>query len=297
MCGWDDASVRDTVSRLHQPAKMSELEYTAQRTAVHPDLLEPPPEEELDYIERNRASWEQWAPARIAAGRKAWQTDELLWGLWGTPESELRLLDGFDSREDAIELGSGTAATSAWLARRGLRPVAVDFAKAQLRAAETFQREFGPRFPLVPANAEEVPFDSESFDLAISEYGASVWCSPHRWLPEVHRLLRPEGRLIFFTSSAILMTCTPADGGTVGDRLVQDYFARYRVEFEAHGSVEFHLTHGHWVRLLRATGFMIDNLIEEIKPPLSAKPSFNLVSPEWAQRWPSEEIWIAHKAS
>ena len=102
MCGWDDARVRDTVSRLHQPAKMSELEYSAQRTAVHPELLEPPAEEELDYIERNRASWERWAPARIAAGRKAWQTDELLWGLWGTPESELRLLDGFDSRERII---------------------------------------------------------------------------------------------------------------------------------------------------------------------------------------------------
>jgi SAM-dependent methyltransferase len=276
---------------------MSELEYGAQRTAVHPELLRRPAGEQLDYIERNRAAWERWAPARIAAGRKAWQTDELLWGLWRTRESELRLLDGFDSCEDAIDLGSGTAAISAWLARRGLRPVAVDFSKAQLRAAETFQHEFGPRFPLVPANAEDVPFDSESFDLAISEYGASVWCSPYRWLPEAHRLLRPEGKLIFFTSSAILMTCTPANGGTVGDRLIQDYFARYRVEFETHGSVEFHLTHGHWVRLLRAAGFVIDNLIEEIRPPLSAEPSFNLVSPEWAQRWPSEEIWIAHKAS
>ena len=156
----------------------------------------------------------------------------MLWGLWGTRESELRLLDGFESREDAIELGSGTAAISASLARRGLRPVAVDFAKAQLRTAETFQHEFGPSFPLVLANAEDVPFDSESFDLAISEYGASLWCSPHKWLPEAHRLLRPEGRFIFFTNSALLLTCTPTDGGTVGDRLVRDYFGRYRVEFE-----------------------------------------------------------------
>jgi hypothetical protein len=82
----------------------------------------------------------------------------------------------------------------------------------------------------------------------------------------------------------------------VGDRLVRDYFARYRVEFEPQGSVEFHLPHGYWIRLLRATGFVIDNLIE-VQPPPSAKPSFDLVTPEWAQRWPSEEIWIAHKAS
>ena len=85
-----------------------------------------------------------------------------------------------------IELGSGTAAISASLARRGLHPVAVDFATAQLRTAEMFQREFGSTFPLVLANAEQVPFDNESFDLAVSEYGASLWCSPHKWLPEVH---------------------------------------------------------------------------------------------------------------
>ena len=84
MCGWDDARVRGTVSMLHQPAKISELDYSAYGTAIHPELLEPPAEEEFEYIERNKAAWERWAPAHIAAGRKAWQTDELLWGLWGT---------------------------------------------------------------------------------------------------------------------------------------------------------------------------------------------------------------------
>ena len=62
MCGWDDARVRDTVSRLHQPAKISELDYGAHGTAIHPELLEPPAEEEFDYIERNKAAWERWAP-------------------------------------------------------------------------------------------------------------------------------------------------------------------------------------------------------------------------------------------
>jgi len=280
---------------VHQSAKPNELDYGTDGAATHPELLQLPAEAQREYIERNRAAWERWAPFHIATGRRAWQADELLWGLWGTRESDVRLLDGFESREDAIELGSGTAAISALFARRGLRPVAVDFAKAQLRAAETFQYEFGPMFPLVLANAEVVPYDNESFDLAVSEYGASVWCSPHKWLPEAHRLLRPEGRLIFFTTSALLLTCTSTDGGTVGDRLVRDYFGRYRVEFEPQGAVEFHLPHGYWIRLLRATGFVIDNLIE-VQPPPSAEPSFALVTPEWAQRWPSEEIWIAHKA-
>lgn len=265
-------------------------------SGVHPDVLDLPAHTELDYIERNKAIWEQLASRYVAAGRKAWETDELRWGLWGKPESELRLLDGFGSGEDAIELGCGTAAISSWLARRGMRPVAVDFASAQLHNAETFQRDFNLTFPLICSNAEQVAYENDSFDLAVSEYGASLWCNPRRWLPEANRLLRPEGRLIFFTNSALLLTCTPLDGGPAGDRLVRDYFSRYRVEFERGGAVEFHLTHGHWIRLLRATGFVVDNLIEA-RPDPGAKPRFDLVSREWAQRWPSEEIWVAHKAS
>ena len=272
--------------------------HSATNSAADPvaSALPARPSPAPDYIERNRHAWEQWATSHIAAGRRAWQTDELTWGIWSTPESELGLLEGFIEGDDSIELGCGTAAISAALARRGLRPVAVDFAHAQLRAAEMFQHEFGPSFPLVPSNAEQVPFDRESFDLAVSEYGASLWCDPRRWLPEAHRLLRPEGRLIFITTSPFLLACTPRDGGTVGERLVESYFHRNRVEFIAGGSIEFHLNHGDWVRLLRAVGFVIDDLIE-VRPDPGAKPRFDFVSPEWARRWPSEEIWLAHKAN
>jgi SAM-dependent methyltransferase len=279
-----------------QANQLGELLPSAHETAIDIESLGRRAESAHDYIERNKAAWNRWASGHITAGRRSWQADELRWGLWGTRESTLHLLDGFGSGENCVELGSGTAAISAWLSRRGLRPVAVDISHAQLSTAETFQRESGLRFPLVPANAEQVPFDNESFDLAISEYGASLWCDPRRWLPEAHRLLRPEGRLIFFTNSALLMTCMPLEGEEVGDRLVRDYFSRYSIEFEPDGSVEFHLTHGDWIRLLRATGFVVENLIE-VQPHPAAKPRFAFVSPEWAQRWPSEDIWIANKSS
>ena len=248
-----------------------------------------------DYIQRNRLAWEQWSSAHIAAGRQAWQADELRWGLWGSRESELRLLEGFETGDDVIDLGCGTAASSAWLARMNLRPVAVDFARSQLRSIEAFQREFGVWFPTVAGNAEEVPYDSDSFDLAISEYGVSLWSDPRRWLPEAWRLLRPEGRLFFFTTSPILTACTPTSGGRAEDRLLRKYFGLFRVEFDQSGPVEFHLTHGHWLRLLRATGFVVDDLIE-VRPHPEARPRYDIVSPEWAQHWPSEDVWIAHKA-
>jgi len=259
---------------------------------IHADLRELPDRD--DYLERNRTAWDRWSKSHIVDGRRAWQSDELRWGLWGTRESELGLLAGFDSGEDVIELGCGTGALSAWFARLHLRPVAVDFARSQLRGAESFQDEFGIWFPTVAENAEQVSFDNASFDLAVSEYGVSLWSDPRRWLVEAHRLLRPEGRLVFVTSSPLLVSCTPSDGSVAQDRLVRDHFGRFRVEFEENGPVEFHLTHGHWVHLLRAIGFVVDELVE-VRPHPAASPRYGLVTPSWAQRWPSEDIWVAHK--
>ena len=86
----------------------------------------------------------------------------------------------------------------------------------------------------------------------ISEYGASLWCEPHRWLAEADRLLRPGGGLIFVTNSPLLMACTPESGERAGDRLVRDYF-RSPVREYPDGVVEFHLTHGSWIGCSRAT--------------------------------------------
>jgi SAM-dependent methyltransferase len=254
----------------------------------------PLPQRPADYLERNRAAWDRWASASALQARRTWNDRELRWGLWDQPESALGLLRGLAPGADVVELGSGAAGISAWALRLGLRPVAVDFSNEQLRVAEKLQREFRIPFPLLCVNAEQVPYDGESFDAAISEYGASLWCNPRRWVPEAFRLLRPDGVLIFFTTSAFVTACTPDDGGKATDLLVRDYFAPYEVTFVGEETVEFHLTHGHWIRLLRSTGFVLENLIE-VRPPRDATPRFGFVSPEWARRWPSEEIWIARK--
>lgn len=249
--------------------------------------------DDLDYTKRNKAAWERWAPDYADVGLKAWQ-GQLRWGIWGIPESEARLLEGVEPRAEVIELGCGTAAISAWLSRVGLRPIGVDFVRAQLETAARLQGELGISFGLLCANAEELHFDDASFDIAISEYGASVWCDPRRWLPEAHRVLRPRGRLIMVTNSPLLMACTPVDGGPAGDLLVRDHFGTHRFELPGGGAVEFHLSHGEWVRMLNATGFVVENLIE-VQPPPNAQTRFEFASLEWARRWPSEDIWLARK--
>jgi SAM-dependent methyltransferase len=246
-----------------------------------------------DYVEKNRVAWDRWALHYTATGRKAWTEKELRWGIWGVPESELGLLKSVSAGADVIELGCGTASVSSWVARAGFRPVAVDVSRTQLDVAARLQDELGLSFPLIHANAEEVPYDTDSFDLAISEYGASLWCEPHRWLAEADRLLRPGGRLIFVTNSPLLMACTPESGERAGDRLLRDYFTSPVREYPD-GVVEFHLSHGSWIELLNAHGFAVERLVE-LRPPHGTQPRFDFVSIEWARRWPSEEIWVARK--
>ena len=246
-----------------------------------------------DYVEKNRAAWDRWALQYTATGRKAWTENELRWGIWGVPESDLGLLTNVPAGADVVELGCGTASVSSWLARAGLRPVAVDVSRTQLDVAARLQQELGLSFPLIHANAEDVPYDTESFDLAISEYGASLWCEPHRWLAEADRLLRPGGGLIFVTNSPLLMACTAEDGERAGDRLLRDYFTSPVREYPD-GVVEFHLTHGSWIELLNSFGFSVERLVE-LRPPHGTQPRFDFVSIEWARRWPSEEIWVARK--
>ena len=73
------------------------------------------------------------------------------------------------------------------------------------------QAEHGIEFPLIEADAEDVPLPDASFDFALSEYGASLWCEPERWIAEAARLLRPGGRLVFLTSSPLLILCSAPD--------------------------------------------------------------------------------------
>jgi SAM-dependent methyltransferase len=248
-----------------------------------------------DHVPRNRVAWDtRYAPEFAEDGRRSWAATEPRWGIWGVAEAGLHVLPDVAGR-DVVELGCGTAYVSAWLARRGARPVGIDASAAQLATARALQREFGLDFPLLHADAEEVPLGDARFDLAISEYGASIWCDPHRWVPEAARLLRPGGRLIFLVNGAILMLCVPEeDGVPAGDRLLRPYFDIHRVEWPGDPAVEFHLGHGDWIRLLHESGFAVEELIE-VRPPEGATTRFPFVTLDWARRWPCEEIWKAHR--
>src|SRR5919106_1492975 len=168
-----------------------------------------------EHARKNRIVWDTWAAEYAEWAPRAWAQDAPTWGIFQVPEAELGIFPESVAGLDVIELGCGTAYISAWLARLGARPVGLDNSPAQLATARRMQEQFGLTFPLHLGNAERTPYPDASFDLAISEYGASIWCDPYEWIPEAARILRPGGELIFMVNGILAMLCDPDEGEDV----------------------------------------------------------------------------------
>ncbi len=221
-----------------------------------------------------------------------WAAEDIAWGIFDIPEEQVDVL-GDVAGLDVVELGCGTAYFSAWLARRGARPVAVDLTDAQLASARRCQEQYDLHFPLIEADATAVPLPDESFDLALSEYGASLWCDPDGWIGEAARLLRPGGRLVFLTNSVLVTMCVPDDEGVATETLARGQRDIERIHW-SDGGVEFHVGHGELIAVLRRHGFTVDSLQELYSPVGATRHSFyEIAAPGWAQRWPVEDLWTA----
>ena len=241
----------------------------------------------------NRALWAALNSAFTDDdARRAWQAPEVTWGLFGVPEAEVRVL-GDVTGLDVLELGCGTAYVSAWLARLGARPVALDVTHEQLVTALECQRRFGLRFPLVEADGEHVPLADATFDLVVSEYGASVWCDPERWVAEAARLMRPGGRLVFLTNSVLATLCVPEEEGFATEQLMRPQRGIGRMRWPG-GGTEYHPSHGDWVRILSANGFVVEALHELYAPATAATHDYyDIATADWAMQWPAEDLWSA----
>jgi SAM-dependent methyltransferase len=228
-----------------------------------------------------------------ARAEDAWAQDEVTWGVWHVPERELHALPDVAGK-DVVELGCGTGYVGAWLKKLGAaRVVGVDPTPAQLATARRCEETFGLGLEFLEAFAEDVPLPDASFDLVVSEYGASIWADPYRWIPEAARLLRPGGELVFLRNSTLVILCSPDEEAPATQTLQRPQFGMYRLDWPE-GGVEYHLGHGDWVRLLRANGFEILDLIELQAPAEAATHDrYDYVSADWARQWPAEEIWRA----
>jgi hypothetical protein len=80
--------------------------------------------------------------------------------------------------------------------------------------------------------------------------------------------------------------------GEVGDG------ARYfgvGVRQESGGASTYPLGYGQWIRLFRANGLSVDDLIE-LRPPAAARSTYYTCDPpDWHHNWPAEMLWVTSK--
>ena len=62
-------------------------------------------------------------------------------------------------------------------------------------------------------------------------------------------------------------------------------------EWNGQSGVEFFLGYGEWIRLFRGNGFEVLDLIEIQAPEGTTRGDGALVDPDWARRYPAEQIW------
>jgi SAM-dependent methyltransferase len=246
-----------------------------------------------DHAGFNRGIWNAKSDAyQNRSGPQLEASGGLAWGVWQIPEADLNVLGDVVGR-DILEFGCGAAQWSIGLARAGARPVALDLSDRQLEHAARLMADAGVSFPLVHASAEAVPLPDASFDIVFCDHGAMTFADPYRTVPEAARLLRPGGLLAFCHSSTIIELTWSAGDDRAGDRLVNDYFGLHRMEFP--DEVSFQLPYGEWIRLFRANGFEILDLIEP-RPAADAVSTYrDELERDWSRRWPAESIWRVRK--
>ncbi len=106
------------------------------------------------------------------------------------------MLDRVSVGERVLDVGCGEGAFCGELAARGVEPVGVEVAEAAVMRARA--RHPGLRFELVDPDGR-LPFEDGSFDVAWASEVIEHVADTARWLSEVRRVLRREGRLLVTT--------------------------------------------------------------------------------------------------
>lgn len=251
-----------------------------------------------DYLSINRDVWNADAPNWVALAERLWALDTPEWGIWNASEAELGVLPADMSGLDAVELGCGTGYVAGWMARRGAQVTAIDLSPEQLATARRLAVAHGAAITFIEGNAEATGLPDASFDFAISEYGASIWCPPEIWLAEAWRLLRPGGDLVFLGNHPLSLICSPLSGAPAERVVHRPYRGMWgadwtEVEISPSG-VCFNLTMADWIALFSRLGFAVTGY-HELYAPRDATGMRAEIPADWAKDYPVEQVWRLRK--
>jgi SAM-dependent methyltransferase len=130
--------------------------------------------------------------------RETWSrcADHYLEGFAGLTRPTLPLLieaADIGAGRDVLEIGSGPGHIAAALQETGARVTGIDFSASMVEVA----RRSHPKVRFEEANAEQLPFEDDSFDAVVSNFVVHHLARPEVVFAEVRRVLRPGGRFAF----------------------------------------------------------------------------------------------------
>jgi ubiquinone/menaquinone biosynthesis C-methylase UbiE len=96
-----------------------------------------------------------------------------------------------------IEIGGGTGVNLPFYGNAVEELVITEPEEPMARRLERKLADYSLPVKVVRARAEELPFEDQSFDFAVSTLVLCTVEDPKRALEEIHRLLKPNGQLLF----------------------------------------------------------------------------------------------------
>lgn len=94
--------------------------------------------------------------------------------------------------DTVLDLAAGTGTSTTAIARAGARVVGADFSLGMMSEG----RRRGAPVPFVGADAQRLPFATDSFDAAVISFGLRNVHDPRAGLAEMVRVVRPGGRVV-----------------------------------------------------------------------------------------------------
>jgi SAM-dependent methyltransferase len=218
------------------------------------------------------------------------RVDDFHYGPLVPGDRELGLLPESVNGHRCLELGSGGAQNSIYLASRGAQCVACDISGNQLATARRLAREHHAAVSLVQANLDHLPFGAEPrFDLIHSCYALPFVADPERLIREAATRLVPGGVFVLSTSHPLAMgEWLEVDEGETGV-FTQDYFhpnKDWRQEGETEEVCQAVPVSTLFAWLV-AAGLAVERLLEPVPPPRSAMSDRALRAsvPYWSRDW------------
>src|SRR3712207_4840550 len=182
-------------------------------------------------VQAERATWTRSAPIYAENTAKL------------TSHAVSHLLDAAHLTSDsrALEVGCGPGHITAMMANTGATVTGVDLVPAMIETTRTLH----PDLEFVEANAEQLPFADDAFDVVLANFVIHHFARPDVVCIEIRRVLKPGGRFVF---------AGPIESFGFGS-FIEGLTAHHTMEALAHGPLYLGATREDYETLVKDAGF------------------------------------------